>query len=84
MQEAQVVTEISVCSIRLVLFNREAVSYFIMLLVLGCHHGPMEIEQITEGLAIGVTVVFYTVVTLDVCDCIKVCDWTHWAMLGAN
>lgn len=55
-----------------------------MLLVLGCHHGPMEIEQITEGLAIGVTVVFYTVVTLDVCDCIKVCDWTHWAMLGAN
>lgn len=44
----------------------------------------MEIETMIEGIAIGATVVFYTVVTPDVCDCIQVCDQTHWAMLCAT
>lgn len=38
----------------------------------------------TEGITIGAAVVFYTVVTPDVCDCIQVCDWTHSAMLCAS
>lgn len=37
-----------------------------------------------EGIAIGAALVFNTVVTPDVGDCIQVCDWSHLATLCAS
>lgn len=74
----------SKCSVRPVLFNREATSYFITLLVYGYHYTHVGVETMTKGIAIGGALVSYTLVTLDVCDCMQVCDWTHSTMLCAS
>lgn len=52
--------------------------------VLEYHHSPMEMETMTEGIAVGAALVSYTALTADGCDCMGVCDWTHSAMLCAS
>lgn len=40
----------------------------------------MEMEAMTEGIAVGAALVSYTALSADGCDCIGVCDWTHSAV----
>lgn len=44
----------------------------------------MEMETMTEDIAVGVALVSYTAITADVCDCIGVCVWTQSVMLCAT
>lgn len=40
----------------------------------------MDVGTVTKGIAVGAFPGFCAAVTPGVCDCVKVSNWTHWAV----